>query len=411
MKEVNTSLKEAADAARVPEAEHIRLETGANTKPALPAAKTSDEEPPAAADAPAVLNLAGGVSAPAAGSDGAADGQPVPAAAIVPAKRDLPAAGDAPSIDPRSTPQIIPASQAEPFNQPPSLDSSDQPAGEPLAEEALPSPDLEAAPAMLSTVDETPAAPPKRAYRKRAAQVNAEAAPGSDPAAQPLAEPSGDSPALRKRASRKAQAEQAAAGAESPQAPAAVETEPAAPAKRAYRKRSAAAAQEPAPDVVQPPLDSPEDAEPQPRKRTVRKRSPETAGPVSEESHSTPAPAPKKSAGRKPRAAEAVEAESPPVVEHDAPPVLLPAPETPVYLPEPPMPVLLAAPAEEPAGQSPEDAQNGKVKPAPRKRAARSPRATTTESQESVSEPDGSPEPEAKPRKARNPRNTPPADV
>lgn len=370
LQEVNTSLKEVSQATRVPEAEHIRLDT-TPARPALPSETPDASLPsPAEAGAPAVL--------PVAPSQDAADGgMPVPAAEIVPARRDLPDAGAPALAGPQTDEQLVPYDQEEPFHQSPRLDDAAAPSGAdaaPVTEEAQ-------APAVLSTVDDMPAAetpaPPKRAYRKRAVQA---AESGSETLSGQSGAPGEETPAPRKRAGRKP------AGAPAP----ALDT-----------------AQGELPESGGTPADAPAaEVAPRAKKTAPRKRSVETGEMASVDTAPAEAAAsgePKKRAGRKPRAVQEAAPDPSPAgdgrtaaAEPAETPVLLPAPEAPALLPEPAVPVLLAAPAEE--------------QPAPRKRAARPSRAAA-DSPAAANEPDGTPQVDAKPRQARKSRKTPPAEV
>ena len=188
MKEVKTTLKDVAQAARVPEAEHIRLETGPQASKASPVKPLASLTPPApAAKGVAVQEI----------------GQPVLAAEIVPAAQELSAPTDSLQAEqPVPTAEIVPAMQEVSATQVVSAEVESQPSDQPLLDQT-PVTDL---PAEQSAAP----APRKRAARKRSPEpVEASLDQGESLETAPAAvvpveeQPVEQLPAPRKRAARK----------------------------------------------------------------------------------------------------------------------------------------------------------------------------------------------------------------
>ena len=228
VKEVNTSIKEAVDAARVPEAEHIKLDT---TLPTTPASGTVPATTTPASPAP----VSSSSSQPA--MPAVFDGAPIPGLAKLPESSTPEAANAAPTQTAASQP----------------------PDSEKAAEKEAAA--VKSSAAVEGTVSEPPREIEAVAVQEPAAQMRSEAQPaavGQDsPEAPPLA---------RKRATRKKKSE------ETPQSEAGVADAQSAPL--AEGEPSAASGLVDSSSIEEP-------AASLPRKRAVRKKKVEE--PVSEE--------------------------------------------------------------------------------------------------------------------------------
>jgi Sec-independent protein translocase protein TatA len=91
IKEVNSSLKEVAEASRVPEAEHIRLETGPASVPASTKPGGSPQVVPQASSEPASVAEDSAVLADSAADNVEPAEQVVPAGQVVPVEQEVPA--------------------------------------------------------------------------------------------------------------------------------------------------------------------------------------------------------------------------------------------------------------------------------------------------------------------------------